>query len=235
MSEVKRFTHGECSGHYYMEEIDSGEYVLHSDYEELQQELLLQKEYNQALSEVSSERDALREELKPLETPPHDPRFPELDKAHLIKICIKQNIELESLREDWRKAMEQDPDCLIGTNIYGDKFRLDVGISDDSMKSAKAYPVYASPVPAQKESQPKLTVWYGSMPESNGKSNWTAMVHREGESVFEGITLSRSEYPDRVRYDADCFRYIIGELAEKPCILDYDSDKCDSPNQEPKP
>ena len=69
-----------------------------------------------------------------------------------------------------------------------------------------------------------LTVWYGSMPESNGKTNWTAILHRKGEPVYEGvnITLDRSEYPDRVRYEADRMRYLIGELTEEPDILDYD-------------
>lgn len=68
----------------------------------------------------------------------------------------------------------------------------------------------------------ELTVWYGTMPESNGKSNWTALLHRKGD-VFGGITIERSEYPDRVRYEADRMRFMIGELDEEPCILDYDA------------
>lgn len=72
-------------------------------------------------------------------------------------------------------------------------------------------------------SQPKLKVWFGSMPESNGKTNWTAILHRE-DDVFSGITLDRSEYKDRVRYEADRARYIIGELIDEPCIIDYDAD-----------
>ncbi|CAN7302124.1 hypothetical protein LJR296_001401 [Cupriavidus necator] len=70
---------------------------------------------------------------------------------------------------------------------------------------------------------PKLTVFYGAMPESNGKSNWTAILH--AGAIEDGITLDRSEHPDRVRYEADRARYLIGELAEKPCIVDYDADK----------
>lgn len=74
--------------------------------------------------------------------------------------------------------------------------------------------------------QPELTVWYGSMPESNGKSNWTAMLHRKGESKsLNYMTIDRSEYPDRVRYAADRVRYLIGEISERPSILDYDADK----------
>lgn len=71
--------------------------------------------------------------------------------------------------------------------------------------------------------QPHLTVWYGSMPETNGKTNWTAILHRKGECLSEGITLDRSEYPDRVRYEADRVRYLIGELTEEPDILAYDA------------
>lgn len=75
---------------------------------------------------------------------------------------------------------------------------------------------------------PKLSVWYGSMPETNGKSNFTAILNRadaEGMDEFDGFTIARSEYPDRVRYEPDCVRHLIGELAELPFILDYDADK----------
>jgi lysozyme family protein len=69
----------------------------------------------------------------------------------------------------------------------------------------------------------KLAVWYGSMPESNGKTNWTAILHNG--DIARGITLDRSEYPDRVRYEADRARWLIGELPDEPFILDYDADK----------
>jgi hypothetical protein len=70
---------------------------------------------------------------------------------------------------------------------------------------------------------PKLTVWYGTMPESNGKTNYTAILHKG--DVTRGITLDMSEYPDRVRYEADRMRWMIGELDKEPFILDYDADK----------
>lgn len=78
--------------------------------------------------------------------------------------------------------------------------------------------------------QPELTVWLGEMPESNGKTNYTAILRRTGGdnllgSLSSGITIARSEYPDRVRYEADRMRYLIGELIHEPFILDYDSDK----------
>ncbi|WP_267411875.1 hypothetical protein [Pantoea sp. GM_Pan_4] len=72
---------------------------------------------------------------------------------------------------------------------------------------------------------PDLTVWYGAMPETNGKSNWTAILHRKGECISTGITIDRSEYPERVRYEADRMRHLIGELQEKPDILAYDANK----------
>jgi hypothetical protein len=70
-----------------------------------------------------------------------------------------------------------------------------------------------------------LTVWEGPMPESNGKSNFTVILHKG--DLTEGICVYRSEYPDRARYEADCFRHIIGDPAfpEKPFICEYDADK----------
>jgi len=85
--------------------------------------------------------------------------------------------------------------------------------------------VYVKPVQLSTE-QPKLAVWYGPMPESNGKSNWTAILHRADEPLgYDGHIIDRSEYPDRVRYEADLVRYLIGELEEMPGILAYDADK----------
>ena len=81
--------------------------------------------------------------------------------------------------------------------------------------------LYAAP---QVTSVPQLAVWYGSMPETNGKINWTAILHRKGQHPWEGITIDLSEYPDRVRYEADRMRHLIGELADEPDILAYDAD-----------
>jgi hypothetical protein len=81
------------------------------------------------------------------------------------------------------------------------------------------------PDPVEKLAGPvALSVWYGPMPESNGKSNFTAILHRKGQCISEGITIDRSEYPERVRYEADRLRFLIGELTEEPFILDYDAD-----------
>lgn len=77
--------------------------------------------------------------------------------------------------------------------------------------------------------RPALTVWYGPMPESNGKSNFTAILRRKDGKGLEGMTnshcLDQSEYPERVRYTADRVRYLIGEIDECPDILAYDADK----------
>jgi hypothetical protein len=73
------------------------------------------------------------------------------------------------------------------------------------------------------DGKPELTVWYGAMPETNGKTNWTAILHRKGECLSTGITIYRSEYPDRVRYEADRMSHLIGELADEPDILAYDA------------
>lgn len=72
--------------------------------------------------------------------------------------------------------------------------------------------------------KPELAVWYGAMPETNGKTNWTAILHRKGQHAWEGITIERSEYPDRVRYEADRMSHLIGELDNEPDILAYDAD-----------
>ncbi|MCM7122227.1 hypothetical protein EKN37_20805 [Enterobacter hormaechei] len=75
------------------------------------------------------------------------------------------------------------------------------------------------------DGKPELTVWYGAMPESNGKANWTAILHRKGEGrCMNGFTIDCSEYPGRVLYAADRVRYLIGEKSERPSILDYDAD-----------
>jgi hypothetical protein len=101
--------------------------------------------------------------------------------------------------------------------------------TDIDFKSQRAaielvrYAMNRAALTAEKVAGPKLAVWYGAMPESNGKTNWTAILHKG--DLAEGHTIDRSEYPDRVRYEADCVRYLIGELPERPWILDYDADK----------
>ena len=83
----------------------------------------------------------------------------------------------------------------------------------DAATRAQAVSLPAEPV--------KLKVIYRSMPESCGRTNWTAILVGNGEE----FTIDRSEFPHRVRYAADCVRHIIGELPERPFILDYDAEE----------
>lgn len=69
----------------------------------------------------------------------------------------------------------------------------------------------------------KLKVFYGSLPESNGKHNYTVILHRG--DISKGMTIERNEYPERVRYEADRLRYLLGEIDQEPWVLDYDADK----------
>lgn len=90
-------------------------------------------------------------------------------------------------------------------------------------------------IAAREQEAPELVVWFGSMPESNGKTNWTAMLYRKHGTFTDGFTIDRSEYHDRVRYSADCVRHLIGELKEAPDILAYDENLCSAPSREQAP
>ena len=77
--------------------------------------------------------------------------------------------------------------------------------------------------------QPKLTVRLTSFPESNGKRNWTALLVREEPwdgliGNCGGITIDRGELWNRVAYEAERARYLIGERDTEPHILDYGDD-----------
>lgn len=77
--------------------------------------------------------------------------------------------------------------------------------------------------------QPKLKVVIMKFPESNGKTNWTALLMRE--ESFDGligncggISLARGELWNRVAYEAECTKYLIGLRDTEPFILDYGDD-----------
>lgn len=81
----------------------------------------------------------------------------------------------------------------------------------------------------QRENQPKLTVKLTSFPESNGKRNWTALLVREEKwggliGNCGGISIAHGEYWNRVAYEAECAKLLIGERDTEPCILDYGDD-----------
>ncbi len=79
------------------------------------------------------------------------------------------------------------------------------------------------------KSQPRLTVRLKSYPESNGKRNWTAMFSRT--EPFDGlvgssggITIARGECWNRVAFQAERAKFLIGERDTEPFILDYGDD-----------
>lgn len=79
------------------------------------------------------------------------------------------------------------------------------------------------------ELQPRLTVRLTSFPESNGKRNWTALLMRTESfdgliGSAGGISLAHSELWNRVAYEAERAKYLIGERDNEPDILDYGDD-----------
>lgn len=127
-----------------------------------------------------------------------------------------------SITHRGQKLTQQQLDALVpvlNRHMHGEIKKRDLDAEFDKALEAAGCPVVVPGDPVA------LTVWYGAMPESNGKSNWTAILYRRGGDIADGITIARSEYPDRVRYEADRMKYLIGEIAEEPCILDYDADK----------
>lgn len=152
------------------------------------------------LENSESERDALKVEL-----------------SHMVKLKDELCTELEAARK--QEPVGWYNEGAGTTTVFNAKFLR-------SSPPEGCVPVYASPVPAQND----LAVWYGPMPESNGKTNWTAILYRKNPDcrmggIGDGYTIDRSEYPDRVRYEADRVRHLIGELKEPPFILDYDENK----------
>ena len=94
------------------------------------------------------------------------------------------------------------------------------------------HPTYDTAQPShaqQVTTQPRLTVRVQSFPESNGKRNWTALLMRVdpwGGLVGNcgGITIARGEFWNRVAYEAECARALLGERDTEPFILDYGDD-----------
>lgn len=81
---------------------------------------------------------------------------------------------------------------------------------------------------------PQIEVWFGSMPESNGRENWTVTLRRKERPgntspsalhrLMSGVSVYRSEFKDRARYEADRLRFLLGAIDKEPRILDYDAD-----------
>lgn len=97
------------------------------------------------------------------------------------------------------------------------------------MKTEQMPPAVAGPVERRVRPQPRLTVRLQSFPESNGKRNWTALLVRVdawGGLVGNcgGITVARGEFWNRVAYEAERAKLLIGERDTEPDILDYGDD-----------
>lgn len=126
---------------------------------------------------------------------------------------------MESRRALMRAAISADRAILRSPQDAGEALKTLRNALHDGYPHEFATLRAALGVPAV--AAPSLAVWFGPMPESNGKANWTAILHRD--DISASFTIERSEHHDRVRYEADRVRYLIGELAEEPDILAYDA------------
>lgn len=96
------------------------------------------------------------------------------------------------------------------------------------MTNEQNSPAVAGPV-ERRVMQPRLTVRLQSFPESNGKRNWTALLVRVAEwdglvGNCGGISIARGEFWNRVAYEAERTKLLIGERDKEPNILDYGDD-----------
>jgi hypothetical protein len=87
----------------------------------------------------------------------------------------------------------------------------------------------AGPVEQEVLPQPRLTVRLTSFPESNGKRNWTALLVRVDKwggliGNCGGITIAHGELWNRVAYEAERAKLLIGERDSEPDIMDYGDD-----------
>lgn len=77
----------------------------------------------------------------------------------------------------------------------------------------------------------ELTVKMFKMSESNGKTNWQAYFKRKDDPTFKGlvgslggICISWGECWNRVAYEAERARFLLGERTTEPCIMAYGED-----------
>lgn len=130
------------------------------------------------------------------------------------KTALQVLLQLEEDNQDWRR----DPNWLKKYQVR----QRELHLRERAQKAER-----------ELAARPELTVWFGSMPESNGKRNWTVMLCRKGQGLLgdiaRGFCISRSEYYDRERYEADCLRFLVGERAEYPDILEYPGDTKEPP------
>lgn len=85
----------------------------------------------------------------------------------------------------------------------------------------------------------ELHVTLYAFPESNGKRNWTAMFKRVepwGGLIGNcgGITIARGEYWNRVAYEAERARFLLGLRKTEPEIMHYGKDVMTPEEWQPK-
>lgn len=84
--------------------------------------------------------------------------WPELDKDHLIKICIDQNIELDALRAKLAAMESQVPVCYANHEWIkklnaGTLFNRAAVAAEKTDSQGYSMPLYAKPVPADKPAE----------------------------------------------------------------------------------
>lgn len=77
----------------------------------------------------------------------------------------------------------------------------------------------------------ELKVVLFKMPESNGKRNWQAYFKRKNDPDFNGlvgsmggICISWGECWNRVAYEAERARFLIGDRSNEPNLMQYGDD-----------
>lgn len=118
----------------------------------------------------------------------------------------------------------------LNTNNYGHE---DVGLLNHwAVEVVQSIDRVAAAMPqadALDAARALLTVRLTSFPESNGKRNWTAMFIRTKPwkglvGSAGGITIAHGELWNRVAYEAERARFLIGERDTEPQITDYGTD-----------
>lgn len=135
----------------------------------------------------------------------------------------KRNIR--GKREVVCECPDIDDARAIANSLNSAHLKIDAGVPGATFTlDGRTYDVETVRTALHAHDRPELAVWCGPMPESNGRANWSAILYRKAEGFLSGpsICIERSEYPNRVRYEADRLRYIIGEIDAEPDILAYD-------------
>lgn len=135
-----------------------------------------------------------------------------------------QELRENVARAIWNVMREYEDRCDMELEDMGEKHHVweiaEAAIAASSEQQA-----------AQQDAkgQPRLTVRLTSFPESNGKRNWTALLVRDEKwggliGNAGGITVARGELWNRVAYESERARFLLGLRDTEPFILDYGDD-----------